>query len=244
MKTSRVVSVLRNTFCFLEWASAIFAVLIVVLSWVVAPYALAAPSTPKIGSGVSGWGPPIYRFRFDLPPLQTAAVDYRGTSNGSVMVTNLSAELLVSQAENPSRLLTFLRWRSMASSLLLALLCAIFSLVRRLFDNVKIGEAFSLKSVQLIRLMGWCCLISSITASVLNSVLDWSIASDLRQHLAINGLSTGFLSADTEGGINFFFGQLHLKLDLSTLLIGLLAFALAEVFRQGVLMKEEHELTV
>jgi len=241
MKSTPTLSVLRNIFYCFEWASGILAGLVLVLSWVVAPHAL---SRPKTGNGVSGWGPPIYRFAFSLEPLQTAPVEYRGTTNDSVMVTNLRADVLVSRAESSSRLLTFLRWRSATGSLLLGLTCAIFSLMRRLFDHVKKGEAFSSQSVRLIRLMGWSCFVYAAAASILNSALDWWIAGDLRQHLMIKDLNTGFLSADTEDGFNIFFSQLHLKLDLTTVLIGLIAIALAEVFRQGMLMKEESELTV
>lgn len=241
MKTPRTLSFLRSTFFFFEWASGVFALFILVFSLVFAPYVL---STPRTGPGVSGWGPPIYRFQFSLSPFQTAPVEYHGAAQGSVMVTNLRADVLVSSAEYPSRLLTFLRWRSVTASLLLGLMCAIFSLVRRLFDNVKRGEAFSRQSVRLIRWMGWSCIIFAVTESLLNSVLDWWIAADLRQHLMIKGLDTVFLSADTEGGFNFFLGQLHLKLDLTTVFIGLIAFAIAEVFRQGVAMKEESELTI
>jgi len=79
---------------------------------------------------------------------------------------------------------------------------------------------------------------------VVASTLDSLIARDLRQHLTFERLKTAFAPADTAHGINFYFNQLHLKLDLTTLGIALLAFVLAEVFRQGVLLKQENDLTV
>jgi len=236
MKSSRLLSFLRNSFFFLEWMSAIFAVLLLVISLIIAPYILSTPGRGTLAE-------PIYRLKFDLlPPLMPVA--YHGPSGGTVELQNLRADVIVKQSAIPGTLLNFVRLRSASDCLLLILACAVFSQLRRLFDNVKRGEAFSLASVQLIRMIGWCCLGYAAAASVAACALDWLIARDLRQHLTLEHLSTGFISADVSGAINFYFGQLHLTLDVTTLGVALLAFVLAEVFRQGVRLKQENELTV
>jgi len=235
MKSSRLLSVLRNSLFFLEWMSAVFAVFLLALGLAFAPYFV---STPGLTLGM-----PIYRLKFDLqPPLQP--LPYQGSSAGTVLLQNVQGDIIVQQSANPGTLLNFVRLRIASSCLLLILACAIFSQLRRLFDNVKRGEAFSLASVQLIRMIGWCCLGYAAAASVVASALDWLIGRDLRQHLALGRLTTSFASADGAGGIDFHFDELHLRLDLTTLWIALLAFVLAEVFRQAVLLKQENELTV
>jgi hypothetical protein len=153
---------------------------------------------------------------------------------------------VVQQAANPSTLLTFLRLREAYVCLRLVLACAIFSLLHRLFDNVKLGAAFSLKSVQLIRRIGWCFAGYAVAASLLTSVLDWAISHDLRQHLTLDHLRTAFVSADAIGGLSLFWtvNELHVTLDLTIVGVALLTFVLAEVFRQGVLLQQDHDLTV
>jgi hypothetical protein len=235
MKSLRVLSFLRNSFYFLEWASAILAILLIVQCWILAPFELSTPGLRV--------GPPIYKFQFELEPPLSSLV-YHGTTTGNVWVTNFRADVLIGQAPTPSTLLNFYRWRATSNSLLLLMSCAIFSLVRRLFDNVKQGDVFSFRSVQQIRLMGWCFLLYSAVASLMNSALDWFIARDLLQHISIAGLRTAFVSADYEGGMNFWVNQLHIKLDLTSVFMALLAFALSEVFRQGLLLRQENELTV
>lgn len=235
MKSTRLLSFLRNSFFFLEWMSAVFAVLALVMSLVIAPYLVSTPGMQ--------WSSPIYKLKFDLQP-PPAPVPYHGSSAGTVLLQDLQGNVIVQQSANPGTLLGFIRLREASDCLLLILACAIFSQLRQLFDNVKLGEAFSLKSVQLIRMIGWCCLGYAAAASAAGSVLDWLISRDLRQHLTFDHIRTGFASADTAGGMNFYFGQQHLKLDFTTLWIALLAFVLAEVFRQGVLLKQDHDLTV
>ena len=235
MKSSRLLSFLRSSFFFLEWTSAVCAVFLLALGLILAPYFL---STPGLTLNM-----PIYRLKFDLqPPLPPMA--YHGASGGTVVLQDVQGNMIVQQAANPGTLLNFVRLRTASSCLLLILACAVFSLLRRLFDNVKQGEAFSLKSVQLIRMIGWCCLGYAAVASVVASALDWLIARDLHQHLTLGYLRTEFVAANVDGDINFFFNRWHLQLDLPTLGIALLAFVLAEVFRQGVLLKQENELTV
>jgi len=236
MKPSRLLSVLRNSLYILEWTSGVFAAFLLAIGFVLAPYYTSIPGLQL--------DMPIYWLKFDLqPPLQLMA--YQDSSAGTVLLQNVQGAIIVQQSANPGPLLNFVRLRTASNCLLLFLACAIFSQLRRLFDNVKRGEAFSLASVQLIRMIGWCCLGYAAVASVVASALDWLIGRDLRQHLAVGHLTTNFASADTAGGINFYFSELlHLRLDLTTLLAALLAFVLAEVFRQAVLLRQESELTV
>ena len=235
MKSVPLLSFLCNSFLFLEWTSAIFAVFMVVFSLTILPYVL---STPGLTYNV-----PIYRLQFEpqpsLPPMA-----YQGAAGGTVALLNVSGDLVVQQAANSSTLLTLVRLRAAYNSLGLVLACAIFSLLRRLFDNVKLGKAFSLKSVQLIRWIGWCFVGYAVVASLLASVLDWVIGHDLRQHLTLDHLRTSFVSADAIGGLSFAFNELHVTLDLTIIGVALLAFVLAEVFRQGVLLQQDHDLTV
>jgi len=83
-----------------------------------------------------------------------------------------------------------------------------------------------------------------VAASLLASVLDWVIGHDLRQHLTLDHLRTAFVSADAIGGLSIFINELHVTLDLTIVGGALLTFVLAEVFRQGVLLQQDHDLTV
>jgi len=235
MKSFPLLSFLRNSFLFLEWTSMILAVFTVVWSLILLPYVVSTPGPtfPK----------PIYRLQFEpqpsLPPMA-----FNDGAGGTVALQNVSGDLVVKQAANSSTLLTLLRLRYAYDCLRFILGCAIFSLLRRLFDNVKLGEAFSLKSVQLIRRIGWTFAGYAVAASLLASVLDWVIGHDLRQHLTLDHLRTAFVSADPIGGLSIFINELHVTLDLTIVGGALLTFVLAEVFRQGVLLQQDHDLTV
>ncbi len=235
MKPSRLLSFLRNSFFFLEWASAICAVFMLVHALVIAPYYVSTPGLL--------FEMPIYRLKFDLEPALAPMV-YQGATGGKVVLRNIQGDLLVQQAANPSALLNFVRLRIASLCLGLILYCAIFSLLRRLFDNVKRGEAFSMKTVRQIRGIGWCCLAYAVIAPLIVSRLDWVIGHDLRQHLAIERFRTDFVAAITDTSLNFAYNEKHLSINLTVILIALFALVMAEVFRQGVLLKQENDLTI
>ncbi|HTT57240.1 MAG TPA: DUF2975 domain-containing protein [Opitutaceae bacterium] len=235
MKPYRLLSFFRSSCSFLEWIFALGAVFVLLYGWVFSPYLVSTPGLT--------WAFQIYQSKFDLqPPLNPIA--YHGASPGTVLIQNLRADICVRLSGNPGALLNFVRLRSACGCLLMILACAISSQLRRLCDNVIQGEAFSLSSVQLIRVTGWCYFGYFVATSVVFNAVDWLIARDLRQHLTLERLQTDFNAADTSGAMNFSFGSQHLAFNLTTLWIALLAFVLAEIFRQGVLMKQENELTV
>ena len=103
---------------------------------VFAPYLVSTP-------GRLTYDLPIYRLGFALDPTM-ATLSYHGASSGTVALQNVQGDLIVQRAANPSPLLNFVRLRTISSCLLLILACAVFSLLRQLFDNVKLGATFSL----------------------------------------------------------------------------------------------------
>ncbi len=235
MKPNRLLSILRTSLFCCEWLAVILAVMLLATAFILLPYIVGTPGLT--------FDLPVYRLKFDLQPSMPPLA-YHGTSRGTVVLENVQGDLIVQDSDNPGALLKFVRWRAASGCLFLILGGAIFSLLRRLCDNVRRGDAFSLRSVRYIRGIGWCCLAYCAVGSLVSSALDTLIGSDLRQHLAVGRIRTDFVSADVAGGINFFFNQYHLNLDLTTLGIALFAFVFAAVFRQGVLLREDSALTV
>jgi hypothetical protein len=233
MKPSRLLIFLRGVFYFLEWATIAAAVVVLEQTWVGTSHAVHPPE-------VMHWGIPFYRFQFDFsPPLALAPIKYHGVPTESLWMANFHADLMAGQEGTPKGILAFMHWEAVSRSLLLLLTAAIFSLLRRLFDNVKKGAIFSMKSVRLIRLMGWCFVIYFALVSAIGNGLNHLIS----RNLSLELLDTDFSSA-SRGAVRLFLLPPHLDLDLTAIFFGLFAFALAEVFSQGLLLKEENDLTV
>jgi hypothetical protein len=166
-------------------------------------------------------------------------VTYRGNPTSSLWFANIIAELCAGQEGTPKQILDLLRWRGLLGSLLLLLLALIFLLLGRLFAAAEKGEVFSLKSVRLIGLMSWCFIACSIMGNVFSYVLVHLLARDLpNQYLnAFKAIGTGENVTISMIGASW-------SLDPTALFLGLFAFTLAEVFRQGLLLRQENELTI
>ena len=117
----------------------------------------------------------------------------------------------------------------------------LFDLLRRLFRNVGRGESFTRQSVRLVQIIGLSLLIFSVASAFAEAWFAHAMYNYLAEHAAvtISGTSlhlpaTPHMSISGRGspfGGSYFFS-------------GLLVLALSEVFRQGLVLKTESDLTV
>jgi hypothetical protein len=120
-------------------------------------------------------------------------------------------------------------------------LTALFELLRRLFRNVGRGESFTPHTLRLVQILGFGLLVFSLVAAAGEGWFNGAVQTYLAQHTAItiSGVALHVPPSETlhfSGG-NFPFGT---PLFFS----GLLVLALSEVFRQGLMLKRENDLTV
>jgi len=117
---------------------------------------------------------------------------------------------------------------------------ALFELLRRLFRNVGRGESFTPQSVRLVQVVGGALIIFSLISAVGESWFAQAMYAYLTEHtqFAISGTSVRLPPAENT--------QLVARLPFGSpvFLSGLLVLALAEVFRQGLALQRESDLTV
>jgi hypothetical protein len=117
---------------------------------------------------------------------------------------------------------------------------ALFELLRRLFRNVGRGESFTPQSVRLVQVVGGALIIFSLISAVGESWFAHAMYAYLTEHtqFAISGTSVRLPPAENT--------QLVVRLPFGSpvFLSGLLVLALAEVFRQGLALQRESDLTV
>jgi len=119
-------------------------------------------------------------------------------------------------------------------------LVVLLDLLRRLFRNVGRGESFTRQTVQLVQLVGASMIVLSIVSYWAENWFAQSVYFYLAEHatIVISGATIhlphthGFvMPRPGNGGSPIFFS-------------GLLVLALSEVFRQGLALKAENDLTV
>jgi hypothetical protein len=119
---------------------------------------------------------------------------------------------------------------------------ALFELLRRLFRNVGRGDSFSQDTIRLVQSVGGLLIAYSFVSSFTESLFSHAVFSYFAHHAVITISGT----------------PLHLPPPRYTMLprahgfpfgsplffSGLLVLALSEVFRQGLALKKENELTI
>lgn len=119
---------------------------------------------------------------------------------------------------------------------------ALFELLRRLFRNVGHGDSFTLNTVRLVQILGALLIVFAYVLSFLQGLATHGIFTYFAQHAVV--MSSGV--------------EVHLPGPRYVMLprggffpitnplffSGLLVLALSEVFRQGLALKKENELTI
>jgi hypothetical protein len=122
------------------------------------------------------------------------------------------------------------------------LFAALFDLLRRLFRNVGRGDSFTRQSVYLVQIIGGTLIVYSLVSTVMDALFEHAMFAYLANNavLTVAGTALRLPAPDGAGfphGLGFLLGK-------SAFLAGLLVLALSEVFRQGLVMKTENDLTV
>jgi hypothetical protein len=127
---------------------------------------------------------------------------------------------------------------------------ALFDLLRRLFRNVGRGESFTPQTVRLVQIIGVSLLVFSLVSAVGEGWFHYSLFSYLAQHatIIVSGTPIHLPSphdfAHGNEKISFNSGGDGTMFGSPLFFSGLLVLALSEVFRQGLVLKREHDLTV
>ena len=185
----------------------------------------------------------------DLGPAQinlmgqptTVALRAMGV-NFDFLVTAFQGNVAVS-VENADGLVEVFKHYGLPAILAnMVFLAALFELLRRLFRNVGRGESFSRDTIRLVQAVAGLLIAFSFIASFGEGLFAYQLFGYLAQHATITTLDMPahfpvphYEMLPRKGG--FPFGS---PLFFS----GLLVFALSEVFRQGLALRNENELTI
>ena len=230
MKTQRLLWFLRSILYLAAAVWALMAVFSVGSIWKGIPFQPHSAQTTHMGVDLVS-GVQVETFS------GLDQVAFRGKQAPSIFLGLVSGSLMVGQEGTPAPLLTLLRAKYLVGSVSMLLQAAVCLLLGRLFALAREGDAYSARSVRMIRMMGGCLLAQSLLGNGFNNFLAHRLAADLGTQ------TVGYVE-----GANGLMGVLMLpprgSLELTGLLFSLFAFALAEVFNQGLRLRQENELTV
>lgn len=118
---------------------------------------------------------------------------------------------------------------------------ALFELLRRLFRNVGRGDSFSPGTVRLVQSVAVLLIASSFILSFAQDLFGQAVINYFLQHAVITISGTQVHLPAASVGM---FPRHRFSWNSGMFFYGLLVLALSEVFRQGIALKKENELTI
>ncbi|MES2693914.1 MAG: DUF2975 domain-containing protein [Verrucomicrobiota bacterium] len=191
---------------------------------------------------------PILHFAFaerlpqdlGLVYFKTPALQVKGATAQThpATIENLCAEVSVPPITDEDR--GFLRkvgvlWPMVTFGLIFLFCQWMWQLCR----NVERGDVFSSTNLKLVRRMGALVIVEALLAAAFNLWKLGAVAAYVRDRVSFAGLEVVASPADA-----FLFHPAALHIDLDQIVIGLVILGLTEVFRQGLQLKQEADLTV
>ncbi|MBU6298826.1 MAG: DUF2975 domain-containing protein [Alphaproteobacteria bacterium] len=219
---------------FLRWMFTIFAGFMIVATIAVCAVIVINPALPA--------GTQIGPFEVDMLG-QPGSVVLRADHGASTFAVSALRGNMTMSVDQASGLIEVLKHYGLPLILLSTIYFAmLFDLLRRLFRNVGRGDSFTQQSLHLVQTIGVSLLVFSLVSAVAESWFSREMLTYLAQHtvVSISGTAIHFpvpQGTVISGGHGFPFGSPYF-------FSGLLVLALSEVFRQGLALKSENDLTV
>ena len=193
------------------------------------------------------WVPAFGQVDFDpaLITLRTAPSAKAKLVEG-IKLRAVTGELVVADKAEGAPLLAATRIPVFTAKMARALLLfAIAHLLWRLCQNVERGEIFSKGNFLLVRGLGAALVARPIVGAITETWRIASVARYVEDHVTFEGLRVVVSSS----GLGWWERVIenasrYADFDFSLFVTGLLVLALAEVFRRGLALKQENDLTV
>lgn len=190
-------------------------------------------------------------------PADVRIENYPGVAwlKGSIFTLTTLRGAVVLTVDDARGLLDVLKHHGLPVFILnAAFYTVLFDLLRRLFRNVSRGQSFTQPNLRLVQGIGVSLLVFSIVAAVAESWFHHALFSYLSQHawLTVSGTTIHLPPQPdfTVGGHAHFTAKAEFSsgggfpFGTPIFFTGLLVLALSEVFRQGLALKSENDLTV
>jgi hypothetical protein len=160
-------------------------------------------------------------------------VQATGAASGDVALSWVRGTLRVNSASSDAELAALGRWRFFLSLTAPAFFYVCLDLLWRLCRNVERGEVFSESNTRHVRNLGLVILIYQAVACAAGYWYARMVDGFLLQRVVAEGVK-----------LKLHWGSKVFPMDTTLIVTGLLLLTLSEVFRQGLALKKENELTV
>lgn len=175
-------------------------------------------------------------------PATNRMTFHETTAGRTVNIDRLQGRVTLSDASGSELLALYKRAAVPLIALYVGFFAMLFDLLRRLFRNVGRGDSFTAGNIRLVQIIGGLLIAMPLVSATADLWLFRTFSDYLLAHadgavmrMGVQPISNVIFAPDMSGGAG---------LGWAVFLAGLLVLALAEVFRQGLKLKQDSELTI
>ena len=218
---------------FLRWLFTFFSAVMVLVTVAVCVVILINPALPP--------GTQVGPFEVDMLGQPGTVVLQADRGSSTFAVSAFKGNIMMSVGEAGGLIEVFKHYGLPLILINTIFFAVLFDLLRRLFRNVGRGDSFTRQSLHLVQIIGGSLLVFSLVSAFGESWFSREMLIYLAQHtvVTISGTAVHFPVPEgtvISGGHSFPGSPIFFS--------GLLVLALSEVFRQGLALKSENDLTV
>ena len=219
-----------------RWIFTVLAVLTALAAAIIVAIILIDPTLPPDAH----FGP-VHGDVLGQPAVFALQPDAKSQGQPVLSMSAFSGNLTMT-VDRPAGVIKLLKFHGLPILFIYAVFfAALFEALRRLFRNVGRGDSFTPHSVRLVQFIGVTLLVFSLLSSAAESWFAYAMYGYLVEHtqIAVSGSPLHLPPAESPSWLGY-----HFPFSSSAFWCGLLVLALAEVFRQGLALKRDNELTV
>jgi hypothetical protein len=167
-------------------------------------------------------------------------------SGETIAITDLQGTVSVHGQGEGSALARFARAATLPLVIVnAAFITVVLDLLRRLFRSLERRESFSKSTVALVHKIGVTIIVFTLLSDAARTWHDHAVVVYLGRHATVQEAGLAFTSATANATVlKFGSKQIGIHVSWSGIMAGLLVLSLGEVFREGLALKEENELTI
>jgi hypothetical protein len=180
--------------------------------------------------------------RFNSPAADMISQDFHPAS-GTISLDSLEGHISVTEKAGTDALQQLKRQIAPTLFITYLLWFAVTNLLWRVCRNIETGQVFVADNLKLLRWLGVWIIVCGVLMTI---AINWEhahVAVFVKQHATFGGLTVANSPNEHATGAARILGYAW-AINYTELITGLLLLALAEVFRQGLALKRESELTV
>jgi hypothetical protein len=180
-----------------------------------------------------------------LPESGALTASGGNTNAETITIKNLQGTVSVKSSTDTGGVFAFTRAATLPMFIAYAaFLTVLFDLLRRLFRSVVLGETFSDRTVHLVQKIGVTIIIFALLSAAARTWHNRAVANYLGEHATVQGIKLAFTPPQGRDVLVVNSTHFDFQFGWEGIFTGVLVLALGEVFRQGLALKKENDLTV